>query len=166
MKCLKDFGCSKNVRWVIAIIAVVIVLLVVFQAGRFVGFRQAIFSGHLGDNYYRAFEGPKRGPMGKMIPRGFWSDDLPNGHGAIGKIIKITLPTIVVLGPDDVEKIVKVGDETLVRSFRDTIKVGDLKVGDMIVTIGTADDSSQIVAKLIRLLPPLPTPPASTTPKQ
>lgn len=156
MKCLKDFDCSKKVHWVVVIIAVVIVLLVVFQAGRFVGFRQAIFSGHLGDNYYRAFEGGKRGPMGKMGPRGFWSDDLPNGHGAAGKIIKINLPNLVVLGPDNLEKVIKVDNSTLVRSFRNTIKASDLKVGDFIVTIGGSDDDSQIVAKLIRLLPPPP----------
>lgn len=165
MKCLKDFDCSKKVHWGVAMVAVVIILLVIFQAGRFIGFRQAIFSGHLGDNYYRAFEGGKRGPMGKMGPRGFWSDDLPNGHGAVGKIIKINLPNLVVLGPDNLEKVIKVDDNTLVRSFRNTIKVGDLKVGDFVVAIGGSDEDSQIVAKLIRLLPP---PPAvsTTTPRQ
>ncbi|MCX6712101.1 MAG: hypothetical protein NT041_00225, partial [Candidatus Vogelbacteria bacterium] len=76
------------------------------------------------------------------------------GHGAAGKIIKINLPTMVVLGSDNLEKVIKVDDGTLVRSFRDTIKVSDLKVGDAIVAIGGDDnDDSQIEVKLIRLLP-------------
>ena len=165
MKCLKDFGCSKGFRLVAMAIVILVVLLAVFQAGRFVGFRQAIFSGHLGDNYYRAFEDSGRGMMGNPGPHSFWSDDLPNGHGAAGKIIKINLPNIVVLGPDNIEKVIKVDDKTLVRRFRNTVKASDLSVGDFIVVIGTADESSEIAAKLIRLLPP---PPAisTSTPKQ
>ncbi len=163
---LKNLSRSKIFQIVVLVIAVLIVLLFVFQAGRFVGLRQAGFSGRLGDNYYRAFEGPKRGgPMGKMEPRGFWADDLPNGHGAAGQIVKIDLPNLVVLGPDNVEKVIKVNDDTIVRSFREAIKVSELKVGDLIVTVGTADNQSQIVAKLIRLLPPPPIS-VSTTPKQ
>ena len=169
--CFKNFDCSKKTfHSVIWVIIVVVVLLLTFQAGRFVGFRQAIFSGRLGDNYFRAIEGgPGRGPLGMMGPRGFWSDDLPNGHGAAGKIIKINLPNIVVIGPDNLEKVIKVDDDTIIGRFRDKIKANDLKVGDSIIAIGTANESSEIVAKLIRLLPPPPLPlplPASTTNNQ
>ena len=157
MKCLNYFKNMNRAKiWHLIICAVIalVILLFTFQAGRFVGFRQAMFSSHLGDNYFRALEGPNRGgPLGQMGPRGFWSDDLPNGHGAAGKIIKINLPNLIVIGPDGLEKVIKVSTTTIIRSFRNAIKTDDLKVGDSIVVIGTADDSSQIVAKLIRLLP-------------
>ena len=154
MQYFKNLSRSKIFHLIIGLIIALVVLLVIFQAGRFVGFRQAMFSGRLGDNYYRALEGPSRGgPLGMKGSRGFWSDDLPNSHGAAGKIIKINLPTLVVIGPDNLEKVIKVGGDTIIRSFRNAIKASDLKVGDSIVTIGTADESSQIVAKLIRLLP-------------
>ncbi|MFA5022754.1 MAG: hypothetical protein WC385_02610 [Candidatus Paceibacterota bacterium] len=160
---LKNLSRSKIFQIVIVVIIILIALIFVFQAGRFVGLRQAMFSGRMGDNYYRAFEGPGRDS--KMGPRGFWADNLPNGHGAVGKIIKINLPTIIVVGPDDVEKVIKIDDDTIIRRFRDTIKGGDLKVGDFIVAVGSDDnDDSQIEVKLIRLLPPPPL--ASTTPKQ
>jgi len=153
MTYLKNLSRPKIFQLVIGLIIALVVLLVTFQAGRFIGFRQAVFSGHFGDNYYRAINGPDHGPLGNTGPRGFWSDDLPNSHGAAGKIIKINLPTLVVICPDNLEKVIKVGDDTIVRRWRESIKASDLKVGDFIVTIGGADDNSQIVAKLIRLLP-------------
>ena len=104
--CFKDLNSRKIFRLIIKVIIVLIVLIVVFQAGRFVGLRQAIFSGRLGDNYYRALEGPGRfGSMGPMADRGFF-DNLPNSHGAVGQIIKFDLPTLVVTGPDNLEKII------------------------------------------------------------
>lgn len=156
-KCFKEPECSKKIfHYAVKAILVLIVALAIFQIGRLAGFRQAMFSGQLGDNYYRAFEGPGRGPLVKMGPRGFWSDDLPNGHGAAGKIIKINLPNIVILGPDNVEKVVKINNETLIRRFREELKPQDLKTGDLIVTIGSADEASTIITKFIRVLPPPP----------
>jgi hypothetical protein len=142
MPCFKNFSRAKIFHFVIGFIIFLIILLATFQAGRFVGFHQAGFSGRLGDNYYRMMGG-----------RGFWSDDLPSSHGAVGKIIKINLPTLVVVGPDNLEKIIKVSEKTLVHRFHEAIKVSDLKVGDFIVTLGEADKTLQIEAKLIRLLP-------------
>lgn len=164
MTFLKNLNRAQIFQIAISVILVLITLLLVFQAGRFVGFRQAVFSGRLGDNYFRAMEGPNRGPLGMRGPRGFMTDDLPNGHGAVGKIIKINLPTLIVVGPDGLEKVVKVNDETIVRRFRDNIKISELTVGDSVVVIGSADEVSQIEAKLIRLLPPPPIPQPVVTP--
>lgn len=161
----KDFSRAQIFKIIIGAILALVILLLVFQMGRFVGFRQAVFSGRLGDNYFWAMEGPNRGPMGFKGPRGFMTDDLPNGHGAVGQVIKINLPTIVVAGPDGLEKVVKINNDTIIRRFRDTIKNSELVVGDSIVVIGSADEASQIEAKLIRLLPPPPVGP-TTTPKR
>lgn len=162
----KNLSRVKIFHLIIGTIIALLLLLLAFQAGRFIGFRQAMFSGHLGDNYFRAFEGPDRGPLGLKGPRGFMTDDLPNGHGAAGKIIKINLPTLVVVGPDNLERVIKIEADTMIRRFRDAVKPTDLKVGDFIIAVGgDSNDDSQIETKLIRLLPPPPAR-ASSTPKQ
>jgi hypothetical protein len=138
-----------------------VVLLLVFQAGIFVGYRRAAFSFGSGENFYRAFgRGP--GPMG--MPRG---NDLFSAHGATGRIISVHLPTLVVEDRDGGEKVVLTNTDTQVRKFRDAAAVTDLKTDDFVVVIGSPDDSAEIVAKFIRILPPPPTLPepvsASTT---
>jgi len=130
-----------------AILAVVLALLV-FQVGMFVGYKKAQFSFGWGDNYFSTFG--KRD--GRPIPR-FPGEDLSNPHGVAGKIIKIALPNLIIEDQDKVEKIVVIKDDSSIKQFRDEIKSTDLKVGDFVVVIGAPDDKSQIEAKLIRLMP-------------
>lgn len=159
IKKIKNFLESKSSKtYVLALLAVVIALSV-FQAGIFVGYRKASFSYKFGDNYYRAFSGDRRG-MGMM---GSPFGDLSGGHGAVGKIIKITLPTIVVEGPDNVEKVVVLDDDTEIKQFHGSVKPESLHVDDFIVVLGSPNDQGQVVARLIRLLPPPPGTPTATT---
>jgi hypothetical protein len=146
----KDIAQSKTLRGIIIGICIFIVATLIFQAGVFIGYKKAEFSGHFGDNYSRAFGGEKLGP-GMM--GAFPEDIFVGGHGTAGKIVRISLPTIVVADRDNVEKVVTIKDDTTVRSFRDTIKVAELKVGDFTVIIGSPDEQGQIVAKLIRIMP-------------
>jgi hypothetical protein len=57
---------------------------------------------------------------------------------------------------EGVEKTVLVDDRTEIRRFRETVELTNLKNDDFIVTIGEANQSGQIVAKLIRVMPPAP----------
>lgn len=137
-----------------AILGLVIfaVLLVVFQAGVFVGFKKAEFSYHWSENYQRNFAGPKRG-----FAEPFQGKDLINAHGTAGQIIKIDGSTIIIKGNDNVEKVILTKEDTAVRSLRDSIKVSDLKLNDLVVIIGDpATSSGQITAKLIRVMPAPP----------
>ena len=84
-----------------------------------------------------------------MNPRNF-----SNSHGAVGKIIKIELPNLVVEDREGIEKIFIVSDETVIKSFRETLKPSDLKAGEFVVIVGDPDDKTQIEAKLIRIIPP------------
>lgn len=133
-------------------VGVLIIALVIFQAGVFVGFHRAGFSYHMGDNYYRAFgqEGASW-QRGGMMGRGF-----TNAHGATGRIIRIALPTIIVESPDLVEKIILTNDDTEFRSPIGAVSAGDLKPNDAIIVIGSPNDNGEIVARLIRILPPPP----------
>jgi len=147
---LKDIAQSKTLRGIIIGICIFIVAALIFQAGVFVGYKKAEFSGRFGDNYSRAFGGEKRGP-GMM--GGFPEDIFVGGHGTAGKIVRISLPTIIVADRDNVEKVVTIEDDTSIRSYRDAVKITDLKVGDFVIILGSPDDQGQIVAKLIRITP-------------
>ncbi len=71
----------------------------------------------------------------------------------LGKIISINLPDIMLENNDKTEKNILTDDDTSVRRFRERISVSDLKVGDLVVVIGSPDDKGQIQARLIRLIP-------------
>jgi len=174
-KCFQNCDCrkifqSKIFRGVSGGILALIVLLLVFKFGMMAGERQAGFSYSWGDNYNRNFAGPQNG-----FDRAFGDGDFLNANGTFGQIIKISpvssstgdglVPAgameIVVRGGNDMEKIILADEATAIKSFRNNIKISDLKNDDYIVVIGDANDSGQIAAKLIRLMP---APPAGAQP--
>jgi hypothetical protein len=145
---IKTIAQSRTLRGIIIGIGLFVVVILIFQAGVFVGYRKADFSYRFGDNYSNTFGSGRSGMM-----NGFPQDMFIGGHGAVGKIIRINLPTIVVADQGNVEKVINISDDTVVRRFRDTVKPADLKVDDFIVVLGQPDDKGQIDAKLIRIMP-------------
>jgi len=143
----RQFFQSKKFNNILCSVGAVVITLLIFQAGIFVGYHKAGFSYRMGDNYYRAFGGERGGFMGMHQDRYFM-----NAHGVVGKIIKIDSQSIIVTGSDNVEKVVVTDDDTIIRHLRDSLAFADLKVGQNIVIIGSPDDKGQIVAKLIRLM--------------
>ena len=140
---------ENSVKKVLAALLGVILFLVVFQAGMFIGFHKASFAFRGGENYYRAFDrNGKRANMGMMD-----FDDVPGGHGAIGKVISIASTTLVVSAPDNIEKIIHILPDTLVKKFRDAGTSTDIVIGDYIVVIGNPNEKGQVDAKLIRIMP-------------
>jgi len=160
----KVFFQSKLFRNILCVIGIVVVALTIFQAGVFVGYRRASFSYRLGDNYHKTFGLPTRhGMMGGGDFFGFSRGEFTSAYGATGTIVKINLPNIIVTGGDKVEKVVSTNDSTIIRRFRDDVKVEDLKVGDSVIVIGSPNSAAQIEAKLIRVLPTAVTSATSTT---
>lgn len=146
---IKNFLESKNYKKFMYIIGGFFILIFVFQLGMFAGFKKASFGNDWGDNYERNF-----GPMRKAPP--FMKDglrDLPNAHGAIGRIIKIEYPNIVVLDKDQLEKVIIVNDSTSILERREKVTKDSLSVDKYIVVIGTPNTVGQIEAKLIRIVP-------------
>jgi len=139
---------SKNFRRGIELVVAVLVLLVVFGAGVFVGLEKAQFSYSWGENYYRTFSGPK--PP---------SPDLGylNAHGAAGKILKVDASGIVLADNDNDEKNILINSQTLIKSGQLNFGVDRLKTGDYIVVIGSPDSQGEIRAQLIRVIPAPPT---------
>lgn len=179
---------SPRYSKLIIIAGILLTALIIFQAGEAVGFHRAMYAGKFGNNYYRAFDknfshsdrnGSRRnsdrnqswgqsgfisGMMNDMTPgRGDFGNRVPTGFGAVGKIIKADANSLVVVGPDNVEKFVKITDQTIVRKFRDTLTIADLKANEYAVVIGEPNTDGQIVAKLIRILPPPPTEEVATS---
>lgn len=147
---LKDIHKSKTVRGIIIGLGITILVLGIFKLGMVAGYHKARFSQRFGDNFNRNFVDPRG--------EGFFKDfsdrrGPPGGHGAVGKIVSIALPLIVVAGPDNIEKTIIVGVDTEVREFRNEITTDNLKVGNFIVVLGNPNDNGQVEAKLIRVIP-------------
>ncbi len=130
-----NFFKQKNFKIIAIAVGAVILLLLVFKAGVFVGYKKASFSYRWGENYHRNF--------GK---------DFINAHGTAGSIIQIDGNTIIVKGNDNVEKTILVSENTVIKKGRETLKVSDLKTDDRVVIIGSPNEQGQIEAKLIRLI--------------
>ncbi len=133
-------------------IGAIIVLILSFSLGVSVGFHKASFGQAWGDNYEKNFG--IIGNDGMMLNRPFpGKDNFPNAHGAVGKIIKIELPTLIVQDKDNTEKVVLLKSDTKIEKMRTEIKTSDLLVDDFIVVIGSPNDKGQIEAKFIRAMP-------------
>jgi hypothetical protein len=142
---------SKKVRRGVEVVVAVLVLLVVFGAGVFVGLEKARFSYRWGENYFRSFAGPR--PF--SADRGYM-----NAHGSAGQILKIDGNTVAIKEIDGQEKNILVNNQTSIKIGPHSAGLADLKPDDSIVVFGSPDNQGQITAKLIRILP---TPPPNGT---
>jgi hypothetical protein len=130
-------------KTILAIIAAIVLLLVGFSVGEFVGFHKASFAYQNGNNFYRAF-----GPISSHGMPLF-----PDAHGVVGKVVSVSLPTITVEDRDNTEKVVAISDQTVIRYLRNSLQAQDITVGSSVIAIGEPNAQSQIAASLIRILP-------------
>ena len=136
-------------------VAIMLVLVCVFEAGVALGYHEAVFSSHWGANYEHNFGGSDmQGQMG-----------LPDGHGpetfgAIGQIISVASSTMVVQNNDQQEEKVIFNGNTVIRNQENTIPASSLSSGTYVVVVGTPDNQGTIDASLIRVIPS-PTSPVS-----
>ena len=145
----KELVRSKWFQGILTGVGMAIIALIIFQAGMFVGYRKAAFAFKFGDNYYRTFG--DRGPKPFQIPLG---GKFIDAHGTAGRIIDVNLPTFVVEGPDVVEKVIRISDDTEIRRFREAATSSDLVADDFVVVIGTPNENAEVDAKFIRIMPP------------
>jgi len=138
---------SKVFKGILYGLGIAIVLFLVFEVGMTVGYQKAMFSYRWVDHYQENF-----------MPRGDFSrpdKGFINPHGAMGDIIKIDSSLLTIKGPDEVEKPVLLKSDTAIERGFDIIKPSDLKVGDHVIVIGAPNDSGQVEAKLLRVMPDL-----------
>lgn len=141
---LKTFYKSKKVKYALTALVFLAVLLFVFQAGVVVGISRANFSGQLGDTYSRMFNNGR--PAGMMPSQ-------PLGYGTTGKVLSITNGEVTVATNDNIEKIVVITSDTIIRKSHDDATTTDIKTGDSIVVVGSPDARGEILARLIRIVP-------------
>ena len=91
--------------------------------------------------------------MGGRMMDSFRGKDFTNSSGAIGRIVSINLPVLTIENRDSIEKIILIADDTSIRRFRETINAANLKIGDFVVAIGAPNDSAQVEAKIVRIMP-------------
>lgn len=124
-----------------------LILLLVFVAGVNVGFDKASFGRSWGDNYEKNFG---------MMPSGRPSQimgNFPNARGAVGKVIQIQLPTIIVADKDNTEKVILLKDDTKIVNAGQEVASSDLQIDDFVVVIGSPNNLGQVEAKFIRIIP-------------
>ncbi len=151
---IRSFFESPLIRTVISKILIVIVGVIIvaciFLVGETVGYHKVETSYRFGENYNRIFEGQQGMHNIFLMP----IDNMFSGtHGAFGKIVKITLPQVVIVGQDGLEKIIVLNDDSIIKEFRGDVSSSSLSVGDTITVLGSPDDTGQITAKLIRVVP-------------
>lgn len=138
---------STALKKVLIGFSLVVLLFVALRVGVAIGYHKARFAGNFNHNFERNFMG-QRGGM-KMI----FSDRAPGGHGAVGKVVSINLPEIVVAGPDNFEKTVVFGTTTLFRKFQEEITSSEIKEGDFVVVLGNPNEDGKVEASLLRIMP-------------
>jgi len=150
---LLEFSKSKIIRRVCVVSVVIILLLLSFRLGVWVGNKKGTFACQYSENYERVFGADRFGTRG--FPEDIFREDM-GGHGSMGKIVSIHLPTIVITNPSNTETTVYIGNNTVVRKLRENIAIDNLVVGDVVVILGSPNSQGQINAALIRVLPSPP----------
>ncbi len=134
-KILQHVAQSNKLNMVMYGIGILLLIIIIFQAGMIVGSRKNSLL-HEQQRRYENITKP-----------------LPTAHGTAGKIISINLPTLLVADEDHTEKTILVRDETIIRSLRASLLPSELSLDDYIVVIGTPTTKGYIQANLIRVLP-------------
>ena len=146
---IKEVIQSRRFTIALVILAELILLALVFQAGMFVGFRKARFSYSWGENYHRMFGGPRQGFMEDFV-----GQDFIDSHGTAGRIVKIDNNALIIKGQNEVEKIIITTPTTSIKQGPVDIALKDLRLDDQVVVIGSPQNEGQIEAKIIRIFPP------------
>ncbi|MCX6785062.1 MAG: hypothetical protein NTV81_04000 [Candidatus Komeilibacteria bacterium] len=152
---------SKIFKIAPLIIGGLIIILLAFSLGLMVGLQKAKFSRAWEENYHRNFAGPRQGFF-QEFKKDFGNRDFLGAHGTFGQIINLASSTIIIKSQNNTEKIIVLDNQTIIQRQQETITLNQLAVDDYIVVIGEPNQTGQILAKFIRLMPApgkLPPPP-------
>lgn len=145
---IKVLYAHKGLRLGLYIVGILFILGTVFQLGVLTGYHKASFARDWGDHYGRNFGMERPESFRGMMP-----GNLPMPHGAFGKVLSVTLPTLVVEDKDGTEKKITISNDTLIKSGPKNASSSVLKLNDIIMVIGDPNTQGQIEAKLIRIMP-------------
>lgn len=151
---IQAFLASHTFVKILTAIGCLIILIVVFEAGVATGYHKASFAYHWEENYEHNFGRPES-------PFMMGARAMPNPHGGAGMIASVTLPTFVIVGGSEDEKVVRIASTTVIRNGAAAVDATQLSPGMTATVIGTPNDEGEIQAELIRIMPA-----ASSTPRR
>ena len=144
---LLHWSSSKTGGIVLATIGIALLCLLMFQAGVAFGERRAF-------HQMRAMTG--RGPMAEF---GFLSHSFipgAGGHGVVGTITSVTLPTFTITTREGEIETVVVASSTVVRG-QPGQTANDLRTGEGVVILGEPENGSEkFTARFINIVPGFP----------
>ena len=73
--------------------------------------------------------------------------------GAVGKVVSIASSTIVVGDLNNVEKLISIDGQTIIKFGNDSLKLSDVKIGQNVAVFGAPSTDGSVTAKLIRVMP-------------
>lgn len=150
MATFEDYLFVKDTKWFIWGALGLLAGALVFHAGVVVGSHNRMLGGRSAEGGFEARM--PFGTAGVMLPQGF----VQGGHGALGTIDTVSLPTFTVITRDGNTLYIKTSSSTQLSGVPN---LDALQSGEMAVIIGEPSDSdteSQINARFIRVTPPPP----------
>ena len=138
-------------KWIIIGLAGFVIVILIFGIGMFVGGMKARFSYRWAESYHKNFAGPRGGFLGDWRGLPPLPGEFIESHGTFGEIIKINDSDFIIKGQGDIEKVIIITEDTVIKKGMATIKKEELKIGNRVVVIGSPNEEGQIEAKLIRL---------------
>ena len=148
---MNTFFETKLFTKMLVLLGVLLVAWVIFAAGIFVGYHKASFSKDWDDSYRQGMMNPNS-PLAPFIN----NDDEVNPHGAIGEIVSVNFPEIMIKRPQNAEQIVIISSSTTIRMIHGMASTSEISAGQFAVAIGEPNNKGEIQASFIRILPPLP----------
>jgi hypothetical protein len=150
---LAQFFQSKLFAGIIVGVCIMLVVICIFEAGVVVGYHEASFSSHWGENYGANFSDTN--PSNQM---GLPDMHEPTPDGILGKIISVdsastSSTTIVISSTQKPEEKILIDANTEIRSRESTLTISSLKIGTYVVVLGTPNDQGEVQANLIRIVP-------------
>jgi hypothetical protein len=145
---IEDYFFTKNTRWILWGAFAVIVALLIFHAGVVVGQHQPM-RGRM--NFASGAPSmPDTGMLSGIMPRQGYVED---GHGAVGTIATVTLPTFTMQSRDGMEQKIYAGTSTVVTGGLAPDRSA-LKSGQVIIVVGDPDDTDDgyLEARIIHIL--------------
>lgn len=138
---------TKTGTVAIVLIGEVVVGLLIFQAGVAFGERRIFHGMHT------------MMPRGPVPEFGFLSHSfIPQGHGVVGTITNVSLPTFTVATRDGETETVTVSTSTIIRGFPGATEV-DLHTGQDVTILGDPENSAEaFTARFINIMTPPPAP--------
>ena len=145
---IEDYLFTKKTKWFIWGALGVVVVVLVYHAGFVAGQHQ-----HMRPRVPFGGAMPTTGGMlgGIMPQEGFVED----GHGAVGEIATVTLPTFTLTTREGLTEKVYAGTSTIVTGAANT-GVNSLTHGQLVIIIGDPqdqDDQGYLDARIIHILP-------------